>query len=188
VLAEQGVVASRQGSGVAVVERPAWSLAALATLIEGLASAPLPPWLFSAALEALALRRTFARRLPWEVEGRLGPGRLSRAREAADSAFELRGDARRAVERDALALRRVLEAAGAFAFAWLWNDLARAPAALASRLPGPAPFAPDYRARQGELFDALEAGDRARAERLLGAHLARLDRGLLAGAERAAPA
>lgn len=172
-----GLVVSRRGSGVVVRPRREWTLAALPILLRadrGVATALEP-----LAVEALALRRGVARRLPSEVTGRLGPGSLDPSRALAESASRARGTPARLVALDAAALRGAYEAGGSWSAAWLWNELSGAPLALAEQLHGPAPVAPDYLARSGALFDALERGDTATAERLLGAHLSRLDRGLL---------
>jgi DNA-binding GntR family transcriptional regulator len=130
-------------------------------------------------VDALAQRRAVARRLPLEVAGRIGPGALSPARRLAETADAARAVPARLVALDAAALRGAYEAAQAWSAAWLWNDLGRVALALAERLPGPAPVAADYATRSAELFDALERRDAAKAERLLGAHFSRLDRGLL---------
>jgi DNA-binding FadR family transcriptional regulator len=181
-----GLLAARRGSGIRVRPRRDWSLAALALLLaagrpDGTAGEALRPL----AVEALALRRSFARRLPGEVAGRLATGSLSAARRLAAEALAERGVPTRFVRLDATALGSALEAAGAPMAVCLWNDLGRVPEALACWMPGPAPAPSDYLDRQEALWDALETGDAVRAERLVGAHLARLDRGLLAafGAE-----
>jgi GntR family transcriptional repressor for pyruvate dehydrogenase complex len=182
-LGRSGLLAARRGSGIRLRAPADWSLGALAALLEGAApgsagAEALGPWI----VEALALRRSFARGLPAQLAGRLATGSLAKARRLAEEAWAARGIPARFVELDARALRAPLEIAGAPAAAWLWNDLNRVPLALAARLAGAPPAAADYVARQAELWDALEAGDAARAERLIGAHLARLDRGLLAHA------
>jgi GntR family transcriptional repressor for pyruvate dehydrogenase complex len=182
-----GVLAARRGSGVVVRHRREWGLAALPALLRA-AGAEAAPVLQPLAVEALALRRAVARRLPGEVAGRLGAGALDPSRRLAAAADAARAETVRLVALDAAALRGVFEAAGAWGSAWLWNDLGGPALALAERLAGPAPVAPDYLARSGELLDALERGDAARAERLLGAHLSRLDRGLLAAFAPAAGA
>jgi DNA-binding FadR family transcriptional regulator len=182
VLQRWGVVEPRQGSGVKVCDLAEWSFAALPTLLSARGpGAPaleaLRPWV----VEALALRRSFARRAPAELAGRLAPGALATAGRRAAEAWAERGSAERFVRLDAAVLRAAFEAAGATASAWLWNDLSRVPRALAASHAAPAPVAADYEARQAKLREALEAGDVPRAEHLIGAHLARLDRGLLAG-------
>ena len=177
-LERAGLVAPRQGSGVVVRHRREWTPAALPALLR--AGTEAATALEPLAVEALALRRAFARRLPAEVAGRLGAGSLDGARGLAEAAAGARGAPARLVALDAAALRGAFEAASAWSAAWLWNDLCGAAVALAERLRGAAPVAADYLARSGALFDALERGDAATAERLLGAHLSRLDRGLLA--------
>jgi GntR family transcriptional repressor for pyruvate dehydrogenase complex len=179
-----GVVAARRGSGVVVRHRREWTLAALPALLRAGAAGPAPV-LEPLAVEALALRRAFARRLPAELAGRLEGGALAPARRLAAAADAARAEPARLVALDAAALRGALEAARAWGSAWLWNDLGGVAQALAERLPGPAPVAADYGARSAELFDALERGDAPKAERLLGAHLSRLDRGLLTAFSRA---
>lgn len=190
-LERSGIVAARRGSGVVVRHRREWTLGALPALVRA-AGAGLDPALEPLAVEALALRRAFARRLPAEVAGRLAARSLDASRRAAADADAARSEPARLVALDAAALRGVFEAAGALGSAWLWNDLAATALALAERLRGPAPVAADYAARCSDLFDSLERGDTARAERLLGAHLSRLDRGLLAAfaprADAGAPA
>jgi DNA-binding GntR family transcriptional regulator len=164
--------------------RREWSLGALAFLLA--ATRPGGPGgeaLRPLAVEALALRRSFARRLPGETAGRLAAGSLGAARRLAREAFAARGEPVRFVRLDAGALAAAPEAAGAPMAVCLWNDLRRVPEALARWLPAPAPAPPDYLDRQEELWDALETGRFGRAERLVGAHLARLDRGLLAAFE-----
>jgi GntR family transcriptional repressor for pyruvate dehydrogenase complex len=177
-----GVVAARQGSGVRVQGPAEWSLAALPSLLAGAApGSPEAARLRPLAIEALALRRSFARRAPAELAGRLAVGALRTTRERIAEAWAARASPARFVSLDAAILRGAFEAAGATAATWLWNDLSRVPRALAAGLPERAPVAPDYEARQEALCNALETSDAAQAERLLGAHLARLDRGLLAG-------
>jgi len=181
ILEGWGFVEARRGSGTRLRAPGSWSLAVLPALLAAMApgtgeAAALRPL----AVEALALRRRFARSVPGQAAGRLAGGSLRRSRRLADEAFAARAEPARCVGRDAEALRAVLETAGAPAAAWLWNDLGRAPLALAGWLAGPAPVAEDYVSRQEALWEALETGDAARAERLIGAHLARLDRGLLA--------
>jgi DNA-binding FadR family transcriptional regulator len=176
-----GFLEARRGSGTRLRAPASWSLAALPALVAAVApgtpeAASLRPF----AVEALALRRSFARGVPGLVAGRLAGGSLRRARRLAEEAFAARAEPARCVARDAEALRSALETAGAPAAVWLWNDLGRAPLALAGWLAGPAPVAEDYVSRQDALWDALETGDTVRAERLIGGHLARLDRGLLA--------
>jgi DNA-binding FadR family transcriptional regulator len=187
VLEEWGFLEARQGSGTRLRTQGSWSLAVLPALLGAVApgsreAAALRPL----AVEALALRRSFARSLPGQLAGRLAGGSLLPARRLAERAFAERHAAASFVAADAAALRVAPEAAGAPAAAWLWNDLGRAPEALARWLSGPAPVAPDYLDRQEALWDALEAGDTARAERLLGVHFARLDRGLLAAFDASA--
>jgi DNA-binding FadR family transcriptional regulator len=181
-LEEAGLLEARRGSGIRARLPSEWSLAALAWLLRAAAPGPAP-WLRPLAVDALALRRSFARGLPAMVSGRLPRGSLGRARRLAVEAWEARATAPRFVALDAAAPRCLLEAAGAGAAVCLWNDLARAPEALAAWRTGALPVPPDYVARRDELWDALEAGDTARAERSLGVHLARLDRELLAGFE-----
>ena len=179
-----GFLEARRGSGTRLRPRGSWSLAVLPALLEAAApGSPEAGALRALAVEALALRRSFARSLPAQLAGRLAAGSLKEARRLTERAFAERAVPVRFVAKDAEALRVALEVAGAPAAAWLWNDLSRAPEALALWLSGPAPVPADYVARQDSLWDALEAGDAARAERLVGAHLARLDRGLLAAFE-----
>jgi DNA-binding FadR family transcriptional regulator len=180
-LQQAGLLAARRGSGVAVRPRREWSLGALAFLLAatrpvGRGGGALRPL----AVEALALRRGFARRLPGELAGRLAAGSLAAARGLAAEAFAARAEPVRFVRLDAGALAAAPEAAGAPMAVCLWNDLGRVPEALSRWLPPPAPAPTDYLDRQEELWEALETGDAGRAERLVGAHLARLDRGLLA--------
>ncbi len=176
-----GVVAARQGSGVWVQAPGEWSLAALPSLAEGAAPGSaererLRPHL----VESLALRRAYARRAPAELSGRLAAGALGGARRRIAEAWAARDVPARFVALDATVLRGAFEVAGATAAAWLWNDLSSVPRAIARLLTGEAPIARDYEARQDALCEALETSDVVRAERLIGAHLARLDRGLLA--------
>jgi DNA-binding FadR family transcriptional regulator len=183
-LQELGLVTTRRGSGASIRPRRDWSLAALPGLLSARTGEPTPaeglrPWV----VEALALRRTFARGLPGQLAGRLAAGSLSAARRRASEAWAARSSAPAFVELDAAALRAAPEAAGAAAFAWLWNDLTKVAVALAGWLPNGLPFPADYLARQDELWDALESGDAARSERLVGTHLSRLDRGLLVAFE-----
>jgi GntR family transcriptional regulator, transcriptional repressor for pyruvate dehydrogenase complex len=180
-LQELGLVTTRRGSGASIRPRRDWSLAALPGLLRARTGEPRPaaalrPWV----IEALALRRTFARSLPSQLAGRLATGALSAARRRASEAWAAREAAPAFVELDASALRAAPEAAGAPACGWLLNDLTRVAVSLAAWLPGALPYPADYLARQDELWDALESGDAARAERLVGTHLSRLDRGLLA--------
>lgn len=183
-LEDAGLLEARRGSGSRLRRGSEWSLAALPWLLR---TAPAGDgelaWLRPLAIEALALRRSFARGLPALVAGRLAKGSLAPARRLAVAAWEARGAPARFVALDAQALRVPLEAAGARAAAFLWNDFARTPEALAARVDGPLSIPADYVARQDELWDALEAGESARAERSIGAHLARLDRGLLVAVE-----
>jgi DNA-binding FadR family transcriptional regulator len=184
VLEQWGVLEARRGSGTRIRPREGWSLAALPALLAAAApGGPEAAALRPLAIEALALRRSFARALPAQLAGRLASGSLVRARRLSERAFAARAAAALFVALDAEALRVALEVADAPAAAWLWNDLGRAPRALATWLTAAAPVAEDYLARRDELSDALEAGAAARAERLIGAHLARLDRGLLAAFE-----
>jgi DNA-binding FadR family transcriptional regulator len=176
------VVSSHQGSGVRLRSVEEWSLAALPSLVE--ASVPgsaEAQRLRPLAIEALALRRSFARRAPGELRGRLAAGALRLAHGRIAEAWAARESPVRFVALDAAVLRSAFEVTGATAAAWLWNDLSRVPRALARGLRGDAPVPPDYEARQRALCDALETDQVAQAERLIGAHLARLDRGLLAG-------
>jgi DNA-binding GntR family transcriptional regulator len=112
------------------------------------------------------------------VASSLDRARMDEAQREAEAADEARASTASFTALDAASLRSALEASSAWPAVWLWNDLQRVPLALAARHPGPAPAAPDYLARRQELWEALAAGDAARAERLLGADLARLDRGL----------
>lgn len=136
-LQELGLVATRRGSGATVRPRRDWSLAALPGLLSS-ARADLPlaaglrPW----AVEALALRRSFARRFPTQLAGQLAPGSLTAARRRAERAWAVRASTARFVELDASALRPAPEAAGAAACAWLWNDLTKVAVSLGTRLPG----------------------------------------------------
>lgn len=186
-LEDAGLVEARRGSGVRVRPQGEWSLAALPWLLR--AAPPASPELEALrplAIEALALRRSFARSLPATLAGRLAKGSLARARKLAVEAWGARAVASRFVALDGAALRSAVEAAGAPAAVCLWNDLSRPAEALAARLSDAAPVAADYVARLDELWDALEAGDTAQAERRIAAHLARLDRALLAVFEDAA--
>jgi DNA-binding FadR family transcriptional regulator len=183
-LESAGLLEPRRGSGCRPRAPSEWSLGALAWLLRGVEPAAREgSWLRPLVVEALALRRTFARGIPALLAGRLAKGSLARARRLTVEAWEARANAARCVALDAAALRSALEAAGAGAAVCLWNDLARTPDALAAWLPGALPVPVDYVARRDELWDALEAGESARAERAIGAHLARLDRGLLAAFE-----
>jgi DNA-binding FadR family transcriptional regulator len=187
VLQSRGFLEPRRGSGTRLRAPRSWSLAMLPAVLEGtvpgsLEAASLRPLV----IEALALRRSFARTLPGQLAGRLATGSLAEARRRSELAFGERASPARFVARDAEALRAAPESAGATAAAWLWNDLSRPAEALARWPRAEAPVPADYLARQGALWDALEAGDAARAERLIGAHLARLDRGLLAAFEAGA--
>ena len=178
-----GLVTTRRGSGASVRPRREWSLAALPGLLRARASSAPPAALRAWVVEALALRRSFARTLPAQLVGRLATGSLAAARRRAAEAWAAREAGAAFVERDAAALRAALETANASAAAWLWNDLTEVAVALASWQPRGVAYPGDYLARQDELWDALESGDAARAERLVGTHLSRLDRGLLAAFE-----
>ena len=178
-----GLVTTRRGSGASVRPRREWSLAALPGLLRARASSAPPAALRAWVVEALALRRSFARTLPAQLAGRLATGSLAAARRRAAEAWAAREAGAAFVERDAAALRAALETANASAAAWLWNDLTEVAVALASWHPSGVAYPGDYLARQDELWDALESGDAARAERLVGTHLSRLDRGLLAAFE-----
>ena len=178
-----GLVTTRRGSGASVRPRREWSLAALPGLLRARATAAPPAALRGWVVEALALRRSFARTVPAQVAGRLAAGSLAAARRRASEAWAAREAGAAFVERDAAAFRAALETAGASAAAWLWNDLADVAVALASWHSRGVAYPADYLARQDELWDALESGDAARGERLVGTHLSRLDRGLLAAFE-----
>jgi GntR family transcriptional repressor for pyruvate dehydrogenase complex len=183
-LERAGLVAARRGSGVVLRHRRDWTPAALPALLR---AGPAPAALLEPlAVDALAHRRALARRLPGELAGRLERGSLDEARARARRAWEARDEPARFVALDAGVLRAACEAAGAWSAAWLWNELGGVAEALAERLRGSAPVADDYAARSDALAAALECSDARSAERLLGAHLSRLDRGLL-GAFAGAP-
>jgi DNA-binding FadR family transcriptional regulator len=176
-LERAGLIAARRGSGSVLRHRRDWTPSALPALLRaGAAPAAL---LEPLAVDALAHRRALARRLPGELAGRLERGSLDEARARARRAWEAREQPARFVARDAAVLRAACEAADAWSAAWLWNEVGGAAEALAERLRGRAPVADDYPERSDALADALERGDARTAERLLGAHLSRLDRGLL---------
>ena len=136
------------------------------------------------AVEALALRRSFARSLPAQLAGRLAAGSLKEARRLTERAFAERAVPARFVALDAAGAARGARDGGRSGRRLaVERSLAGAPRPSPCWLSGPAPVPADYVARQDSLWDALEAGDAVRAERLVGAHLARLDRGLLAAFE-----
>jgi DNA-binding FadR family transcriptional regulator len=188
VLRRWGILEARRGSGVKVRPRGTWSLGALPGLValEGLDRADSLE-VRSLAAEALALRRALARQLPTHLPRALEVGALDPGREAAEVAWAGRQDIARFVEGDGRVAAAALEAGGARAAAWSWNDLTGVAIALARRRGARVAIPDDYLEQQSELLAALERGQGRRASRILATHLGRLDRQLLHSLPTAAP-
>jgi len=170
-----GLVERRRGSGVRVRASEDWSFQALPVLLATSGAAVRPAWV----VEALALRRAWARQALTATLDRLAAADVSRTRSQIARAFAAREHRTAFVREDALILGTLLAAAEAWPARWLWNDWTRLAEAVAARGREPIALEPRYEEHQEEMLVAIADADRVRAERRLAAHLSQLDRSLL---------
>lgn len=179
-LAAWRVIEVRRGSGAVVAPREVWSLGFLPAALAA-TGLPRPAALQEAAVGALALRRTVMRQALPLVSLRVDRGSpaLTAARTAIDAAWLARYDAAAFVRADSRALQTLFAGGAAWPAAWLTGDLGAVAVALAAQRPAALPPDERYLERLHGLLEAVADSEDAVAERLLAAHLTRLDRALL---------
>lgn len=179
-LVEWRVVVTRHGSGATVLARRSWTAHALAGVLRHAIARQTWRELLPFLHDAFELRRSVVLDLIERAAGRLAPGMLDGVRRQLERAWSERHDARAFAMLDREVLPAVLEAAGMFPSVWLVNSLAEPYLAVMDAVMTGAALTESYLARNRAVFDALEAGDGARARREQQAYLDELDRTIVA--------
>ena len=178
-LTEWQLVEPKRGSGVVVRPPSEWSIEALPAYLRygGSGSLRLPA--SDILRDLLALRRSLLVEIIGLTAGRLGPGQLDPARDAATRAWSVRSYPRQFLSADFRVIRAVVEAAGCYPALWFFNRLAGVYFDVAGSVAGVLAPPDDYMESHRQVFEALEAHDRARAVTLMGDYLDRHDHKLL---------
>ena len=178
-LAEWRLVEPRRGSGVVVKPPSEWSIEALPAYLRYGGSGSLRLPVTDILRDMLALRRSLLVEIIGLTAGRLGPGQLDPAREAARKAWSLHTYPRQFLTADFAVIREVVQAAGCYPALWFFNRLAGVYFDVAGSVASVLAPPEDYLESHNQVFEALEAGDRDRATTLMGEYLDRHDYKLL---------
>lgn len=179
VLGGWRMVETLRGSGAVITPRRAWTSDALAAAMSFELRLGHVEELTRMVEDALALRRSLVLDMLERAAAHLQPGGLDRARAALEKAVSVSADRIEFLRADREVLPLVLEAAQMFPSLWLLNSLAAPYLAVMAELGGAASLEPAYRRAHLETFDALEAGDGARARARFARHLDVADRMLV---------
>lgn len=178
-LTEWQLVEPKRGSGVVVKPPSEWSIEALPAYLRYGGSGSLRLPVSDILRDLLALRRSLLVEIIGLTAGRLIPGQLEGAREAAEHAWSLRSYPRQFLTADFSVIRQVVQAAGCYPALWFFNRLAGVYFDVAGSVAGVLAPPDDYLESHNQVFEALEADDRARAVTLMGDYLDRHDHKLL---------
>ena len=158
-LVEWRMLVTRQGSGATVLARHLWKADVLALVIAELLEANDYAAVVPLAIDALEMRHELVRGLLVRASGRVKPGDLDSARDAALRAWAARDDLLRFSQIEVEVVPRVLLAAGMSASVWLVNSLVGPYLAVIEQVAAEAPVPASYLDLMLPLLDAIEAGD-----------------------------